>query len=206
MSRQHRHREKGVKKMHSIIGDYEAVLDQIGTIPGVRSVITGTISPNKSETEEITFQYFTDSGIKLLAKTTEAVQELFLVCENKQTVLQELHARGHLRERVKKMKKDNKSSSKKPAAPANRPAPSNNRYNPKDLPKDAKPTTLKDLLSADVLSKLQEQSNELKEQERVVQENKRQAELERRAKEQKELDNNFEYLLNNSKQNWKDFK
>jgi hypothetical protein len=204
MSRKHRHRDHKVKKMHSIIGNYREVLDDIGTIPEVQSVITGIISPNKSEFEELTFQYFTDSGLKLLAKTTVAVQEIFLVAKQKEAVLDELRKRGHLQERMRKVgKKQNKSNTAKPRT--NTPQ-RDARYNAADAPKDAKPTTLKDLLSPEQLAKLTEQSHELKEQERVQQETKRKAEIERREREQKELDNNFEYLLNKSKMDWKNFK
>ncbi|MGZ9584455.1 YqkE family protein [Paenibacillus marinisediminis] len=69
-----------------------------------------------------------------------------------------------------------------------------------------KPATLKDLLGADVLSKLKAQANELqaaedqrKEQERL------QAEAERKA-EQKRRENDFEYLLENSKMDWNKYK
>lgn len=203
MSRKHRHRDHKVKTMHSIIGDYDKVLEDIGRIPAVRSVITGVISPNKSDREEMTFQYFTDSGLKLLAKTTEAVQEIFLVSEDKQQVLEELQARGFLTERMNRMKKN---APKKPTAPQSSASRRDARYNASDLPKDAKPATLKDLLNADVLAKLQAQSQELKDQERAAEEKKRQAEVERRAREQKELDNNFEHLLKNSKMDWKNFK
>lgn len=206
MGRKHRHRENGVTKMHTIIGGYEAVLDDIATLPGVQSVITGVISPNKSEHEELTFQYFTDSGLKLLAKTTEAVQEIFVVTKDKSGVLTLLRQRGHLNERVKSTMSKKQKSGKKPAAGIAGNTPRHDqRYNQQDLPKD-KPTTLKDLLSPDMLAKLTEQSNEMKEQERTAQENKRKAEVERREKEKKELESNFEYLLNNTKLDWKNFK
>jgi hypothetical protein len=208
MSRKHRHRENKVKKMHTIIGGYEQVLDDLGSIPQVRSVITGVISPHKSEREEMTFQYFTNSGLKLLAKTTEAIQEVFVVCEDKhkQRVLEELRARGHLKEKVKKMKKGKwKSANRHQTAHLNRDPLDHYRAGKGDLPKD-KPTTLKDMLNPEMLKKLQERSNEMKEQERIREEQRRQAEIARREKEQKELDNNFEYLLNNSNLDWRKFK
>lgn len=205
MSRKHRHRDNKVKKMHTIIGDYAEVLDDLATIPEIQAVITGVISPNKSEFAELTFQYFTDSGLKLLAKTTEAVQEIFITTKQKQEVLEELRKRGHLQERMKRMKKGKPTTKKQSGIAGNTPR-HDTRYNQSDLPKEAKPSTLKDMLNPDMLAKLQAQSAELKEQERVTQENKRNAEIDRRAREQKELENNFEYLLNNSKMDWKQFK
>ena len=86
------------------------------------------------------------------------------------------------------MAKKNKASAR-PAAPA-----------------QDKPATLKDMLSADVLEKLKAQANEMREQEQERKEQEReQAEEERRAK-QKALDNDFSYLLENSKQDWKKYK
>ncbi|KEO83567.1 YqkE family protein [Tumebacillus flagellatus] len=207
MARKHRHRENGVTKMHTIIGGFEAVFDDLAKLPQVQSVITGVISPNKSEHEELTFQYFTDSGLKLLAKTTDAVQEVFLVAKDKHGALAELRARGHLNERVKStMSTNKKKQGKKPASGIAGNTPRRDqRYNQNDLPKD-KPTTLKDLLSPEQLAKLTEQSNELKEKEKTEQEAKRKAEVDRREKEKKELESNFEYLLNNSKMDWKNFK
>ncbi|GMK42753.1 hypothetical protein PCCS19_58130 [Paenibacillus sp. CCS19] len=69
-----------------------------------------------------------------------------------------------------------------------------------------KPATLKDLLGADVLSKLKQQQEQLKADEAQRQEAERvRVETERKA-EQKRLDNDFEYLLNNSKLDWKKHK
>ncbi|WP_322907721.1 YqkE family protein [Paenibacillus campi] len=69
-----------------------------------------------------------------------------------------------------------------------------------------KPATLKDMLSADVLDKLKAQATELREQEYERQEQqRRQAEEERRT-EQKRRDNDFAYLLDHSKQDWKKYK
>lgn len=193
--------------MHRIIGDYAKVLDTIGQIDGVHSVTTGVISLNKSEFEELTFQRFTDHGIRLLAKTTEEVQEIYVVCkdQDKNRVLEQLRSRGIIQEKVKNVGK----KSGKSAKPGNKPQVSGSRYDDRrnlvDKPKE-KALTLKDMLSPEQLAKLTEQSNGLKEQERVQQEHKRQAEIARREREQKELENNFEYLLKTSKQDWKDFK
>lgn len=190
--------------MHRIIGDYAKVLDAIGKIDGVHSVVTGVISLNKSEFEEMTFQYFTDTGIKLLAKTTDSVQEIFVICKEKNRVLEELRGRGIIVERVRDVgKKSGKSV--KPVKPQVSGSRYDDRRNLVDKPKE-KALTLKDMLSPEQLAKLTEQSNGLKEQERVQQEHKRQAEIARREKEKKELENDFEYLLKTSRQDWKDFK
>ncbi|MBW7474506.1 YqkE family protein [Paenibacillus oenotherae] len=69
-----------------------------------------------------------------------------------------------------------------------------------------KPATLKDLLSPDVLSKLKAQADELSmAEEKRLEEQRRQDEEARKA-EQKRLENDFEYLLNNSSTDWRKHK
>lgn len=71
---------------------------------------------------------------------------------------------------------------------------------------EEKPATLKDLLNADILQKLQAQADQLKAEEaRREKEKLRQLEEARKA-EQKRLENNFEYLLSNSKLDWRQYK
>ncbi|WP_088830209.1 YqkE family protein [Paenibacillus tyrfis] len=68
-----------------------------------------------------------------------------------------------------------------------------------------KPATLKDLLNPDVVSKLKAQADQMKAEAEIQREEARkQAEAARKA-EQKRLDNNFEYLLNNSGMDWKKY-
>ena len=69
-----------------------------------------------------------------------------------------------------------------------------------------KPATLKDLLSPDGLNKLKTQAKELQVQEDTRKEQERQKAEEARRAEQKKLDNNFEYLLNNSSLDWRKYK
>lgn len=69
-----------------------------------------------------------------------------------------------------------------------------------------KPATLKDLLSADVLHKLKTQQDQLKAADEQRKEEERVRIEEARKKEQKRLDNDFEYLLNNSKLDWRKHK
>ncbi|MEV2280687.1 YqkE family protein [Paenibacillus larvae] len=69
-----------------------------------------------------------------------------------------------------------------------------------------KQATLKDLLGPEIQEKLKAQAQEMKaEEEQKKAAQKKQAEEARKA-EQKRLDNDFEYLLNNSKIDWKSFK
>jgi regulator of protease activity HflC (stomatin/prohibitin superfamily) len=69
-----------------------------------------------------------------------------------------------------------------------------------------KPATLKDLLNADIVSKLKAQADQMKaeEEERKLAIQKQEAEA--RKAEQKRLENDFEHLLNNSKLDWRKHK
>jgi hypothetical protein len=90
----HRHRDGKLKVMHTIIGDFGKILRQMAQLDEVDSILTGTISPSKSYRESLTFQYFTDNGLKLLAKTTTAVQEIFVVAKEPEVLLGELIKMG----------------------------------------------------------------------------------------------------------------
>jgi hypothetical protein len=68
------------------------------------------------------------------------------------------------------------------------------------------PSTLKDLLSHDVLDKLKKQADELKLEEENRKEEARQKAQEIRAAEQKRLENDFEHLLNNNNLDWRKYK
>ncbi|MBJ6362587.1 YqkE family protein [Paenibacillus sp. GCM10012307] len=84
---------------------------------------------------------------------------------------------------------------KKKAAPA-----------PSSASTEVKPATLKDLLNSEVLDKLKAQASEMKAAEVKKREDDRKQAEEARKAEQKRLEGNFEYLLNNSSMDWKKFK
>jgi hypothetical protein len=66
-------------------------------------------------------------------------------------------------------------------------------------PSQDKPATLQDLLSSDVVAKLKQQSEAMKEADTKKKEEARKRAEEERKAEQKRLDNDFAYLLENSK-------
>lgn len=71
---------------------------------------------------------------------------------------------------------------------------------------DYKPTTLKDLLSGDILEQLKSQADEMKAEEKKKKEEQELKQAEARKQEQKKLDNNFEHLLENSSLDWRKYK
>lgn len=113
-----RRREGKLKILHTIIGDFGKTLRSIAENELVDAILTGTISPSKSYKETLTFQYFTDNGIKLLAKTTTAVQEIFIVTNSPDLLLDEMVKAGYLdeeRQDVKHFKKNRKNSHRQSA-------------------------------------------------------------------------------------------
>ena len=66
--------------------------------------------------------------------------------------------------------------------------------------------TLKDLLSPEMASKLKAQSEAWKADEAEAQAKKRRQAEEERLEREKQLEQNFEHLLNHSKQDWRNFK
>ncbi|MEK5058273.1 YqkE family protein [Paenibacillus shunpengii] len=66
--------------------------------------------------------------------------------------------------------------------------------------------TLKDMLSDEVLGKLKAQAKEIKAADLQRQEEARRLAEEKKKAEQKKLDNNFEYLLDNSNLDWHKYK
>jgi single-stranded DNA-specific DHH superfamily exonuclease len=71
---------------------------------------------------------------------------------------------------------------------------------------DHKAATLKDLLNPEVVHKLKEQAADMKRQEASRKEEEQRRAEEARKQEQKRLESSFEYLLNNSTQDWKKYK
>lgn len=65
-----------------------------------------------------------------------------------------------------------------------------------------KPVLLNELLSADIVTKLKVQAEELKKAEETRKEDIRKQEVEKKKLEQKRLENDFAYLLENSDPNW----
>lgn len=80
-----KHRSGGLKREHQILEGFEGPLLNLAADEDVQSILPGRVSARSSGgTRRLTFQYPTDSGAKLLAKTPQAVQEIFVVCGDPQ--------------------------------------------------------------------------------------------------------------------------
>jgi len=89
-----KYRAGKIKREHSVIERVWPVLEQIAECEQVTSIIPGPISQLGTQSFEITFQRFTDTGLRLLAKNGTAVQEVYIVTPDKQAVLEWLAAEG----------------------------------------------------------------------------------------------------------------
>ena len=170
-----RHRDGKLKTMHTIIGDFTRTLKQIATLDEVESILTGTISPSKSYQESLTFQYFTDNGLKLLAKTTTAVQEIFIVTQQPDLLLDELqkagfverertdvrHTQPHRRKRSGRQRSSDQRNGKPPVSAAGHqqgavsPAADHpQKHQEGSVGAQRDPLTLRQMLDPDTLAKL----------------------------------------------------
>lgn len=94
---QHRYRQNKVKREHSIVEGLLPILERIASTPGVQSVTPGRISPrSRPGSPGIRFQYPTESGLKLLARSNVAVQEVFVVTDEPDRVIERLQSAGIL--------------------------------------------------------------------------------------------------------------
>ncbi|MFO7273714.1 MAG: DUF2103 domain-containing protein [Bacillota bacterium] len=89
-----KYRAGKIKREHSVIDHLWPVLERIAACEHVTSIIPGPIRPLGSQGFEVTFQRFTETGLRLLAKNGAAVQEVYIVAPDKQAALDWLAAEG----------------------------------------------------------------------------------------------------------------
>jgi hypothetical protein len=79
----YRAKSTSVKCQHGMIPGLRAALTELSGWEEVRSIIPGVIRPSKGpgQTVLLKVQYPTATGLKLLAKTGTAVQEVFVVTD-----------------------------------------------------------------------------------------------------------------------------
>lgn len=87
-----KYRAGKIKREHTVIDQLWPVLEQIAECDLVTSIIPGPISRLRARGLEVTFQRFTDTGLRLLAKNGSAIQEVYVVAPEKDAVLRWLAA------------------------------------------------------------------------------------------------------------------
>ncbi|MGE5591856.1 MAG: DUF2103 domain-containing protein [Bacillota bacterium] len=93
-----------IKREHSIVSSIVPLLERLEQCPDVQAIIPAEIAHNPSPSQPtLTFQRFTDQGLRLLGKGEGAVQEVYVVTANREAVLAFMREAGWLpRERPAK--------------------------------------------------------------------------------------------------------
>lgn len=94
-----KYRAGKIKREHTVIEGLWPVLEQMEECPEIQSIIPGPISRLRGKGFELTFQRFTETGLRFLAKNGSAVQEVYAVAPDREAALKWLAARG-LAERI----------------------------------------------------------------------------------------------------------
>ncbi|MGI6082282.1 MAG: DUF2103 domain-containing protein [Limnochordia bacterium] len=82
-----RYRTNKVKRMHSILEGLLPILEAMAECPDIDQINPGRISASRrAGNYTVTVQYFTSSGLKLLARSPSGVQEVFVVTSEPETV------------------------------------------------------------------------------------------------------------------------
>jgi len=89
-----KYRAGKIKREHTVIEGVWPLLEQMAECDLITSIIPGPISPLHSRRVELTFQRFTETGLRLLAKNGDAVQEVYAVAPEKEAALRWLADAG----------------------------------------------------------------------------------------------------------------
>jgi hypothetical protein len=88
-----KYRSNKIKKEHTIIEDILPLLESISNFPEIKSIIPGRINQRSSSSGQkayLQIKYNTSSGLKLLAKNSSSVQEVFVVTTDTETTVKRL--------------------------------------------------------------------------------------------------------------------
>lgn len=89
-----KYRAGKIKREHTVIDGLWPVLEQMARCDLIDSIIPGPISRLRGKGFELTFQRFTETGLRLLGKNGSAIQEVYAVTANKEGALSWLGAEG----------------------------------------------------------------------------------------------------------------
>jgi hypothetical protein len=94
-----KYRQNKVKRQHHVLADLEDGLKTLASLPAVDGIIPGIIRPKSGGSLGFTFQYLTQSGFKLIGRSSAAAQEIFVISRDPQTALLTLYQLGLLADR-----------------------------------------------------------------------------------------------------------
>ncbi|MEI7603507.1 MAG: DUF2103 domain-containing protein [bacterium] len=83
------YRRNNVKREHSTIKGIIPILEKIAELDYVKSIVPGRIKPISGSYPKCVLEYKTktDTGIKCLAKSERATQEVFIVTSNTEELI-----------------------------------------------------------------------------------------------------------------------
>jgi hypothetical protein len=96
MGQMKKYRSGKIKREHTVIEGVWSLLEELATFERAVSIIPGPISRLAGRGLTLTFQRFTETGLRLLAKNGSAVQEVWVVAPEKESLLADLRAAGLL--------------------------------------------------------------------------------------------------------------
>lgn len=81
-------RRNKVKRDHTVLKEVIPILEKITSVNGVNSIIPGRIRPIKGNYPKaiLYFTVSTESGFKCIAKSSRAIQEIFIVTEDEECI------------------------------------------------------------------------------------------------------------------------
>ncbi len=90
MAKDNKYRIDKIKQEHTIIEDVLPLLENVAKLSSVKSIIPGRINRRGGSgvPPHLKLKYNTPSGIKILAKNSSSVQEVFVVTDNADQTMQ----------------------------------------------------------------------------------------------------------------------
>jgi len=87
-----KYRSDKIKREHTVIREIGPLLQEIAQHAEIKSVLPGRINQRTGSGHQpyLQLQYITETGFKLLGKTSSSIQEVFVVTNSPENVLQKL--------------------------------------------------------------------------------------------------------------------
>lgn len=92
-----KHRWEKIKREHTVISEIIPLLQEIAELDDVQSIIPGRINRRRGSGHQpyLQLQYVTETGLKLLGKTSSSVQEVFIVTHKPDLVSKKMERKGY---------------------------------------------------------------------------------------------------------------
>jgi len=94
-----KYRSDKIKREHTVIREIGPLLQEVSQLSEIKSVLPGRINQRTGSGHQpyLQLQYITETGFKLLGKTSSSVQEVFVVTNYPENVLKKLREQGIIR-------------------------------------------------------------------------------------------------------------